>query len=112
MAQTVLVVEDDSDLAQTYGFWFSHLDDTTAIVVQQGSEALQHDLDAVDVITLDRGLPDIAGPDLLDRLDADIPVIVISAYEPDSRLSRDDVAAYLTKPVDKAALFDAFEAVL
>lgn len=112
MAQTVLVVEDDPALAQTYDHWLSDLDETTAIVEQQGSEALQHDLDAIDVIALDRGLPDIPGSNLLDRLDPDVPVIVISAYNPDSQLSRDDVEAYLTKPIEKADFFDAFETVL
>ena len=80
-----------------------------------GSGAIAAAGDRPDVIVLDLGLPDIDGWEVLERLRAlpglaDTPVIVLSGTDRDAT---DDhgyaagVHAFLTKPVEPAALVDA-----
>lgn len=105
---TVLVVEDDEDLLGTYEVWLAGWDDVTVRTALDGDAALTAADDAeVDVLVLDRKLPALSGPEVLDRLGGDRPVIVVSAYQPDAHLREEDVAAYLVKPVTRDRFLDA-----
>lgn len=109
---TVLVAEDDADMRETLCLWLEREGPWDPIPVRDGREAMAS-LDAsVDTLLLDRRMPELSGPELVDRLDEtefDGPVVVVSAYEPDEHLSGDDVAAYLVKPVDPVEVVEALE---
>ncbi len=101
----VLIVEDDSQLAELYATWLE--DDHEVRVATLGHEALElFDAD-VDIVLLDRGLTDIPGDEVLGRLRATgvaCQIAIISGVEPDFDLLKLDIDGYLTKPVDRAAV--------
>lgn len=104
--QCIVVVEDEPDISELLSSLFdaegylvlTALDAATALRLVQSNHP--------DAITLDLGLPDRDGRQLLYDLKSDdstrhIPVIVVSAYA--GRLGRDDrrlVAAIVDKPFD------------
>jgi len=114
--RVVMIVEDDEkfanfllDLAHEHGF--------KGLVTSRGSTALamarEHKPDA---ITLDLGLPDMEGWKVLDRLKDDpntrhIPVQIITADEEKERGLQQGALAFLTKPVQKENLDEAFNEI-
>jgi PAS domain S-box-containing protein len=81
--KTILVVENDSDLARQIGRQL-RLEGVNVLTTAWGEEALQwvHQR-AIDLITLDMALPDVPGMEVLRRLKADkttsnIPVVIVS----------------------------------
>jgi PAS domain S-box-containing protein len=73
-----------------------------------------------DLVLLDLHLPDVTGEDILERLashpeTASIPVVIVSAAASKGRVQRlrdGGARAYLTKPIDLAALYDVVHTVL
>lgn len=109
---TVLVVEDDEDLLGTYELWLADWEDVTVLTALDGEAALAAADDDVDALVLDRRLPALSGPEVLDRLGGDRPVVVVSAYRPDAHVTEEDVAAYLVKPVTRDGFLDAVRRAL
>jgi CheY-like chemotaxis protein len=73
--------------------------------------------DRVDLIVLDRLLPDIDGLALLDTLKAEpataeIPVIILTIVEDDGDALGRGASAYLVKPVNEQLLLEQIEKVL
>ena len=73
--QRVLVVEDDSELRESYRRFFEdlHQDEFSAVIVPDGEQALgilRHD--PVDILVLDWGLPGISGASLSKALRAHV----------------------------------------
>jgi len=107
---TVLVVEDDRDVAQLIQLQLEQ-EGFRVLSTELGEEALRlANTHKVDLVTLDIMLPDIMGTEVLTRLKADpetahIPVVVVSVMKPDG-LGPLDVADHLTKPfsLDKLLL--------
>ncbi|WP_132056828.1 response regulator [Halorussus amylolyticus] len=97
---TVLVVDDNRPLADGFAKILSEeYDVLTAYSAADARELFDTDL---DVVLLDRRLPDGCGDDLLGEIRAeglDCRVAVISASSPSPDL---DCDAYLTKPVGDA----------
>ena len=105
---TILSIEDNVSNVHLLEAILSSRPEITLLAAMQGSVGLdlarQH---LPDLILLDLHLPDIAGWDVLTRLQQstvtrDIPVIVISADATSSqreRLLNDGARAYLTKPL-------------
>jgi PAS domain S-box-containing protein len=117
MAKTVLVVDDDTDIAQLVRLQLEsngyHV--LTASRGQQAIEIIEED--EVDLIVLDRLLPDMDGMALLDTLKADpataeIPIILLTIIEDDGDAVVRGASAYLVKPVNEQLLLDQIEAVL
>jgi len=88
-AKTILVIEDDADLARQIGRQL-RLEGVTVLTTSWGEEALQwvHHR-PIDLITLDMTLPDIPGMEVLRRLKADqttanIPVVIVSVIREQS----------------------------
>jgi|GEM_PF-3840704 len=111
---TVLVAEDDEAMLESYRLW---LDDDNRWDVREardGREALDG-LDAtVDVLVLDREMPELTGDEIVERLEDSLfegDILVVSAYGPDDYLSEADVVGYLTKPVREETFVQALEAV-
>lgn len=103
---TVLVAEDDTPMRASIEIWLSD-SGWDIIMAENGTQAANQLSADVDVLVCDRRMPGLNASGVLDRLDElglDIPVIILTAYEPDAEVSEDDVAAYLTKPVQREVL--------
>jgi len=115
--RTLLVVEDDPTFARLV-MSFAHARGFKAIVAHSGADALELANRYVpDAITLDVGLPDMDGWQLLESLRASqatshIPVHVISGDEQDERALQAGAVAHLQKPVSEEALIGAFDRLL
>ena len=112
-APQVLIVEDRQPLADLYAEWLA---DTYHVeTAYTGREAVSM-LDAsVDVLLLDRRLPDISGDDVFeisaDR-GLDCRVAMITAAEPTFETATMGLDDYLTKPVSRATLRETVSALL
>lgn len=116
-AKTVLVVDDDPDIAQLVRLQLES-NGYRVLTANRGHKAL--DLlrdDRVDLIVLDRLLPDTDGLELLDTIKTDpstaeIPVIILTIVEDDGDAMARGASAYLVKPVNEQLLLDQVETVL
>ena len=115
--RTLLVVEDDPTFAKVLAA-FARERGFKSIVAYSGREALELANRYVpDAITLDVGLPDLDGWQVLDELKrgiatAHIPVHVISGDEHQQRALQAGAVAHLQKPVSEEALMDTFDRLL
>lgn len=111
---TVLVVDDDEALADTYALW---LEDVVDVHVAYTSDAA---LDVfaettVDAVLLDRRMPRTSGDELLETLrerGQDCPAAMVSAVEPRTDLVELPFDDYLLKPVGRDALLDTVSHLL
>ena len=102
--QHILIVEDDRTIAESIIFILEQ-DSFSCEWFDNGHDALEYlKNNAVDLMLLDVGLPDISGFDVLRkvRIKSDLPVIIISARddESDQVLGLEGLGAngYITKP--------------
>lgn len=103
---SVLVAEDDAVMRATIELWLNDTD-WDVETVADGREAVESLNEDVDILVCDRRMPRLNAEGVLTRLDEaelDIPVIILTAYEPDDGLNEDDVDAYLNKPVKREVL--------
>jgi len=102
---TVLVVDDERGLADLYAIWLE--EDYDVRTAYDGSEALDA-LDAsVDVVLLDRQMPDVSGDGVLSELrdrGIDCRVAMVTAVEPELDIVDLGFDDYLRKPVDRETL--------
>ncbi|ELY62024.1 response regulator transcription factor [Natronolimnohabitans innermongolicus] len=102
---SVLVVEDEPDLANLYAAWLeSDYDVETAY---EGENALDAIDDTVDVVLLDRRMPGISGDTILTAIrdrGLDCRVAMVTAVEPDFDIVEMGFDDYLVKPVSKDEL--------
>lgn len=107
---TVLVVDDEEEVADVYALRLRNQYD--ARVAYGGADALEKmDVD-VDVVLLDRRMPDVAGDEVLDRIREkgyDCRVIMLTAVDPGLDIVDMPFDDYLCKPVEKEDLVDAIE---
>lgn len=106
---TVLLADDDEDFRETLCLWLANEDPYETKDVPNGEKAIEELDETVDILVLDRRMPKLSGPEVVERLDGasfDGVVIVISADTPDSNLGEHDVTDYLTKPVTQATFID------
>jgi len=106
---TVLVVDDEQEVADVYALKLGKKYDTRT--AYGGEDALAK-VEDVDVVLLDRRMPDIAGDDVLDEIRArglDTRIIMITAVDPDFDILEMSFDDYLCKPVDGDDLLDAVE---
>ncbi|GAA0654459.1 response regulator transcription factor [Salarchaeum japonicum] len=105
---TVLAVDDDTDLADTYAIW---LDQEYDVQTAYGGEEALSELDEdVDVVLLDRRMPGMSGGEVLDRIREagyDCRVAMLTAVEPDADIVEMGFDDYLTKPVTREELVEA-----
>lgn len=107
----VLIVEDEVDAA---GIYESALESTYRVaVVHDARTGLQQMEDTVvDLVMLDRRLPDISGDEFLSTIrdrGFTCPVIMLTAVKPDLDILWMDFDDYLLKPVTEAELLEAAE---
>ncbi|MFB6281906.1 MAG: response regulator [Haloferacaceae archaeon] len=110
---TVLVADDEESLADLYGrFLADRYDVRTAT---GGTEALEAMDDAVDVVLLDRRMPDMSGDEVLAELrdsGFDCMVAMLTAVEPDADIVDMPFDDYKVKPVDRSDLLGLVEVLL
>jgi predicted DNA binding protein/DNA-binding response OmpR family regulator len=109
----VLVVDDDRDLADTCEYWLR--DDFAVRVAYGGREGLDRMDDAVDVVLLDRRMPDLSGDEVLAAIDEqgyDCRIAMMTAVEPDTDIVEMPFDEYLVKPVNETDLRETVEELL
>lgn len=110
---TVLVVEDERDLADMYALW---LDERyTVKTAYDGQSALEQIDETVDVVLLDRRMPGLTGDDVLESIHdrgLDCRVAMLTAIEPDFDIVEMDFDAYVVKPIEKRDLTSLIENLL
>ncbi len=110
---TVLVVDDDRALADTCEYWLR--DEYDVRVAYGGRQALERVDGDVDVVLLDRRMPDVSGDDVLEEIDArglDCRVAMMTAVAPDTDIVEMPFDEYLVKPVDEESVTEAVEELL
>jgi DNA-binding response OmpR family regulator len=110
---TVLVVDDERDVAELYTTWLATEHDVRSAF--DGEGALDTVDDSVDVVFLDRQMPGLSGDDVLDTIESrglDCRVVMVTAVDPDFDIVEMPFDDYLTKPVDRAALLEAVDSML
>lgn len=105
---SVVIVDDEEDLVTLYeSFLLEESDVTTAT---SGKEALDVIDESVDVVFLDRHMPEMTGDEVLSELRErgyDMPVAMLTGIEPDVDIIDMPFDDYLTKPVDRESLVQA-----
>ena len=112
---TVVVVEDEPDLADLYAAWLEGSYDVHAAYGGEEALGVIDDLDSVDVVLLDRRMPDVSGDEVLTALrerDVDARVAMVTAVEPDFDIVAMGFDDYLVKPVAREALEDTVAKLL
>jgi len=107
---TVLVVDDEREVADVYALRLRGNYETRT--AYGGQEALQVVDDDVDVVLLDRRMPDISGDDVLHEIrerDLDCKVIMLTAVDPGTDILELAFDDYLCKPVEKDDLVTAID---
>ena len=110
---TVLVVEDERELADLFANWLaSTYDVRTAYDAAAALESLD---DGVDVVLLDRRLPERTGDDVLESVreeNYDCQVAMVTAVDPDFDVLELGFDAYVVKPVEREELQGLVERLL
>jgi len=110
VAPIVLVVDDESDVADAYAAQLEG--EYTVLTAYSGQEALETLDETVDVVLLDRRMPGLSGDDVLERIrdrDLDCRVAMVTAVDPDFDIIEMPFDAYITKPVSREDLFETIE---
>lgn len=109
----VLVIDDESDIADAYA---ELLPDTSEVRVAYGGDEALEKYDAnVDIVLLDRRMPELTGREVLERIrgmDGDCRVAMVTAVDPDFDVIEMGFDEYLVKPVDKETLDETIQKLL
>jgi len=106
----VLIVEDESDLADLYSAWLG--DHCAVRTAYDGDEAVDALDDTIDVVLLDRRMPGLSGDEVLDAITErgiDCKVAMVTAVEPDFDIVEMGFDDYLVKPVSREDLVETVE---
>jgi DNA-binding response OmpR family regulator len=107
---TLLVVDDEKEVADVYTLKLER--EYTVRTAYGGEEALEKVDDSVDVVLLDRRMPDRSGDEVLAAIrdrGLDCRVIMITAVDPDFDIIDMEFDDYLCKPVESDDLLTAVE---
>ena len=110
---SILVVEDEPDIAALYAGFLKERYDVS--VTETATEAIDRVDGAIDVVLLDRRLPDGSGDDVLEHIREagyDCRVAMVTAVEPDFDIIEMGFDLYLTKPVSRSKLLTAIDTLL
>jgi DNA-binding response OmpR family regulator len=110
---TVLVVDDEPDVADAYAAQLQA--EYIVSTAYGGKEALDRLDDAIDIVLLDRRMPDISGDEVLEKIrgrDLHVRVAMVTAVDPDFDIIEMPFDDYVIKPVSRDDLFDTIERLL
>jgi len=109
----VLIAEDEPSVAEGYELWLG--DSYEVLRAGDGQAALEAVDEAVDVVLLDRMMPERSGKEVLAEIrdrGLDCQVVMVTAVEPDFDVIEMGFDAYITKPPEREALLDTVERLL
>jgi len=110
---TVLVVDDEPDVADAYA---AQLESEYIVSTAYGGQEALDKIDAsVDVVLLDRRMPGISGDEVLEKIrerDLNIRVAMVTAVDPDFDIIDMPFDDYIIKPVSRDELFETIERLL
>jgi DNA-binding response OmpR family regulator len=109
---SVLIVEDETDLADMYA---RYLDDYDVEVAYSGQQALDVLGDGFDVVLLDRRMPVVSGNEVLGYVEDEglnVRVAMVTAVDPDFEIIDLRIDDYLVKPVTRAEARDTVDRLL
>jgi len=107
---TVLVVDDEREVADAYALKLRERYEVRT--AYSGQEALAVVDDAVDVVLLDRRMPEMTGDEVLATLrdrDVDVRVLLLTAIDPDFDIIGMPFDDYICKPIPEGDLVEAVE---
>ena len=107
---TVLIIEDEENLADLYALWLTT--DYDVRTTYSGERGLEQASEEIDTVILDRRMPGISGDEVLHAIregDYDCCVVIVSAVTPDFDVLGMRFDDYLVKPVDRDELHAAVE---
>lgn len=110
--QVVLIVEDNTDLRSMYSEWLSRAYQVRG--AGTAASALEQFDEFVDVVLLDRHLPDRNGGELLTEFRTrrgECRVAMVTGIKPDFDLLEMDFDAYVTKPVRETDLVELVDSL-
>ncbi|PSP34174.1 DNA-binding protein [Halobacteriales archaeon QH_10_67_22] len=109
----VLVVDDEPDVADSYAAIAGERYDVRT--GYSGEQALSKLDDDVDVVLLDRRMPDILGDEVLSTIRdraIDCRVAMVTAIDPDIEIIDMEFDDYVVKPVTREELLETIERML
>jgi DNA-binding response OmpR family regulator len=110
---SVLIVEDEPDLANLYAAWLE--DECDVETAYDGNEALDAIDETIDVVLLDRRMPGLSGDTVLDTIrdrTLDCRVAMVTAVDPDFDIIEMGFDDYLVKPVSNDELIEIIDQLL
>jgi DNA-binding response OmpR family regulator len=110
---TVLVVDDNRAIANTYTAFLS--DEYTVLTAYNGREALDKLSPEVDVVLLDRRMPEVSGDAVLEEIESrqlDCRVVMLTAVDPDFDIIDMGFDEYLVKPIEREELNEVVHEML
>ena len=110
---TVLLVDDQPRVVEAFAHWLG--DDYEVRRATDGEEALERVDDTVDVVLLDRRMPEMSGDEVLAALrrqNYDVRAAMVTAADPEFDLVGMEFDDYVTKPVDGEELVETVEGLL
>jgi two-component system response regulator AdeR len=113
MSTTILIAEDETDLADVYTMWLST--EYEVRTAYDGEEALRQFDDDVDAVLLDRRMPKYSGDEVLEALrdyGHEEPVGMVTAVDPDFEIIEMGFNDYVVKPVTKEELLEFIDDLL
>ena len=102
----VLIVDDERELADLYGEWLE-MAGCSVRTAYDGQAALKYLDSEVDVVLLDRRLPETRGKQVLERIrgsERDCSVAMVTAVEPEVDIVEMGFDEYIVKPVEQTEL--------
>lgn len=107
---TVLVVDDEQRVAECYKIFVEQ--QHNAEVAIGGREAVEKLDENIDIVLLDRRMPDLHGSEVIDYINEEdhaCRVIIISAIDPDMEILKNEFVKYIKKPVEQDELLQAIQ---
>ena len=107
---TVLVVDDEERIVEAHRRWLD--DEYSVLTANGGEEALATIDETVDIVMLDRRMPQLSGMEVLSEIrnrGLDCVVIVVSSAKPEIEIIKEQFDDYLVKPADKDTLIELIE---
>jgi len=110
---TILIVDDEPSITDLYALRLE--DEYEVRTAYSGEEALKKINDVVDVVLLDRRMPDLSGDDVLTKIrdeGIDCRVAMVTAVDPDFDILDLGFDAYVVKPVSEQDLKKTVQTLL
>jgi DNA-binding response OmpR family regulator len=110
---TILIVDDEPSITDLYALRLE--DEYDVRTAYSGSEALEKIDEDVDVVLLDRRMPDLSGDEVLSKIREEgigCRVAMVTAVDPDFDILDLGFDAYVVKPVSEEDLKDTVDTLL